>query len=54
MIRFTFQDGTTMHIASSATVVTNKGPRQADQVPFGAYVRCGVVLFCRVDDITTL
>ena len=54
MIRFTFEDGTTMHIDALATVTTNKGPLQADQVPFGTYVRCGTALFCRVDFITAL
>ena len=54
MLRFTFEDGTTMHIDSAANVITNKGPMQADQVVVGSYVRCGTVLYCRVDDIAVL
>lgn len=54
MIRFTFEDGSKLTVSSTATLITNKGPKQADQVGFGTYIRCGTVLFCRVDDIAVL
>lgn len=51
MRKFTFQDGSTLHISNSATVVTNHGPMLASAVTTGMFVRCGSRLFCRVDDI---
>jgi len=54
MLKFTFQDGATLHVASDATVMTNKGPALADQVSVGHFVRCGTVLFCLVDDIVSV
>jgi len=54
MLRFTFEDGSRLTISTSATVITNKGPAQADQVVTGVYVRCGTAMFCRVDDIAAL
>lgn len=54
MLKFTFEDGSTLHISTSAQVMTNKGPKQADGVALGDYVRCGTVLFCRVDNIAVL
>jgi hypothetical protein len=54
MLKFTFQDGATLRIATSATVMTNVGPMLASAVTIGAYVRCGTVLFCCVDDIAVL
>jgi hypothetical protein len=53
MRRFTFEDGSQMHIADTAMLMTNKGPLQADLVTNGTYVRCGV-MFCRVDNIAIL
>lgn len=54
MLRFTFEDGSRMFIDGSKSVITNKGTLQADQVTVGTYVRCGTVLFCRVDDVTAV
>ena len=54
MLRFTFEDGSRLTVSTSAPVITNKGPMQADQVATGHYVRCGTSMFCRVDDIVAL
>jgi len=51
MLTFTLEDGTSMTISETATILTNKGPLQASEVLVGYYVRCGNLKFCRVDSI---
>jgi hypothetical protein len=55
VLKFTFQDGSTLHVSESATVVTNVvGECQADAVEAGYYVRSGNGPLRRVDNIETV
>ena len=54
MLKITFQDGSALHVAESATLITNKGPLQADQVFPGYYIRCGLLAYCYVTTVETL
>jgi hypothetical protein len=54
MIRFTFQDGSTLRVTPTAVVTTNLGPMLASEVTVGTFVRCGAVIFSRVDDIAVI
>jgi len=55
MLRFTFQDGSTLHILEAAPVITNVvGECAASEVEVGNYVRSGNGPLRRVDNIETV
>jgi len=51
MLVFTLSDGSKLHVDESSTIVTNKGPMQADQAQVGLYLRPGTHSLLRIDMI---
>jgi len=51
MLVYTLADGSKFYVKESATIMTNMGPKQADEAQVGHYIRLGGCPFCRIDMI---
>ena len=55
MLQFTLEDGTTLTISNTASVMTNVvGNLVASAVQVGHYIKCGQGMFCRVVAIASV